>query len=242
MTTDSPLVSQEIAPRANDPVAPAWHTVVLILVIAAWAALGYFGTHRPPSEQQPNRLFTYIVTAGWEWLVVGYIAWGVRSQGMRFRDLLGQRWKRFPDFLKDFGIALGFWLFALVVLAVVNIGFLHIKPAQSVRVITPQTVLEMVVWVFVSLTAGFCEETIFRGYLQRQFSAWSGNVSVGVVLSAVIFGAAHIYQGAKSVILIMVFGLLFGILAEFRRSLLPGMMTHAMQDTTVGLVARFIKF
>ena len=242
MTTDSPLVSQEIAPRADATVAPAWHTVVLIVVIAAWAGLGYFGTHRPPSQQQPNRLFTYIVTAGWEWLVVGYIAWGVRSHGIRFRELLGNRWKSFMDFLKDFGIAVGFWILALVVLGFVNFEFLHIKPPHSVQLITPQTALEMVAWVLVCLTAGFCEETIFRGYLQRQFIAWTGNVTAGVVLSAILFGTAHIYQGVRPVILIIVFGLLFGILAEFRRSLLPGMMTHAWQDTIAGLAAKFVKF
>jgi len=50
-----------------------------------------------------------------------------------------------------------------------------------------------------------------------------GNVSAGVVLSAIAFGAGHIYQGWRSAIIILVYGLLFGILAEFRKSLRPGM-------------------
>jgi uncharacterized protein len=242
VTTDSPLVSQEIAPRTNPPVAETWHTAVLILVVGAWASWGYLGTHTAQYQQDPHRLFTYILTAGWEWLVVAYIAWGVRRHGLRFRELLGNRWKSFVDFLKDFGIAVAFWIFALVVLGFINYFALHLKPQSSVKLMLPQTPLEIAVWILVCVTAGFCEETIFRGYLQRQFIAWTGNATAGVVLSAVLFGAAHIYGGVKSAILITVFGLLFGILAEFRRSLLPGMMAHAWQDTLAGLAARFVKF
>src|SRR5260370_1270632 len=91
-----------------------------------------------------------------------------------------------------------------------------------------------------SATAGICEEIIFRGYFQRQFSAWTGNVSAGVLLSAAAFGAGHIYQGWRSAIIILVYGLLFGILAETRKSLRPGMMTHAWHDGFFGLAGRLI--
>ena len=91
-----------------------------------------------------------------------------------------------------------------------------------------------------SLTAGFCEELIFRGYFQRQFSAWTRNVTAGVVLSAVVFGAGHIYQGPKQALIITVYGLLFGILAETTKSLRPGMMAHAWHDGFAGLAGRLL--
>jgi membrane protease YdiL (CAAX protease family) len=104
----------------------------------------------------------------------------------------------------------------------------------------PQNQLEIFLWILTSITAGICEEIIFRGYFQRQFSAWTGNVSAGVLLSAAAFGAGHIYQGWRSAIIILVYGLLFGILAEFRKSLRPGMMTHAWHDGFAGLAGRLI--
>ena len=61
--------------------------------------------------------------------------------------------------------------------------------------------------------AFWIEETIFRGYLQKQFIAWTGNFPVGVLLSAAIFGACHFYQGAKAALLIAMYGALFGVLA-----------------------------
>jgi membrane protease YdiL (CAAX protease family) len=87
-----------------------------------------------------------------------------------------------------------------------------------------------------ALTAGICEETIFRGYLQRQFTAWTRNAAAGIVLQGVVFGAAHAYQGLNQVILIAVYGCLFGLLALWRKSLRPGMMAHFVQDAIGGLM------
>jgi hypothetical protein len=102
----------------------------------------------------------------------------------------------------------------------------------------PATALELVVWLMLSLTAGICEETIFRGYFQRQFIGWTGSTVVGIVLSAAIFGAGHIYQGRKQTIVIGVLGAMFGALAVMRRSLKPGMIAHSFQDSAarVGLM------
>jgi hypothetical protein len=47
----------------------------------------------------------------------------------------------------------------------------------------------------VAITAGICEEIVYRGYLQRQLSAFTGSLPIAVCLQAAIFGAAHLYQG-----------------------------------------------
>ena len=51
-------------------------------------------------------------------------------------------------------------------------------------------------WCCLSATAGFCEEIVFRGYLQRQLAAFSKSTLMGVLLSAAIFGVSHGYEGA----------------------------------------------
>jgi len=58
--------------------------------------------------------------------------------------------------------------------------------------------------------------------------------------SAVLFGAGHVYQGGKATVVIGVYGLIFGILAEARQNLRPGIMTHAWHDALTGLVIRFV--
>ncbi len=53
-------------------------------------------------------------------------------------------------------------------------------------------------------------------------------------MQAVVFGASHAYQGAKPVAIITVLGILYGVLAWWRRSLLPGIAAHAWSDIDGG--------
>jgi membrane protease YdiL (CAAX protease family) len=104
--------------------------------------------------------------------------------------------------------------------------------------ITPKTALELVVWLAMSATAGFCEELIFRGYLTRQFNAWTGSLVFAVVLQGIVFGLAHGYYH-QAMVVIMVQGWLLGLLACWRKSLRPGMLAHGLQDSIGGVVAFF---
>jgi len=221
-------------------VAAAWHTVLLLVIIAAWSAWGYIGAARMRGAPNPHRAAMYVMTVAWEWALVGYIAWGVRRRGSSMGELIGGAWKSASAFFLDIAIAAGFWITALAVLFCAALALHTPRNAEAIRFMLPQTRAEIVLWVLTSLTAGICEETIFRGYFQKQFIAWTGNVSTGVLLSAIAFGAGHIYQGARSAAVIAIYGLLFGILAETRKSLRPGMMTHAWHDGFAGLAGRLL--
>jgi membrane protease YdiL (CAAX protease family) len=129
-----------------------------------------------------------------------------------------------------------------VIVAVLLLGILPyllgVKEDSNVTNITPKTGLELVVWLGMSATGGFCEELVFRGYLTRQFRAWTGSRLFAVVLQGVVFGLAHGYY-SKGMILIMVHGWLLGLLADWRKSLRPGMLAHGLQDALGGVVAFF---
>jgi hypothetical protein len=107
--------------------------------------------------------------------------------------------------------------------------------------LTPGTNLELAAWFCVSTTAGVCEEIIFRGYLQRQFATIGDSMLIGVLISAVVFGASHGYEGVARMILIGIFGLMFGLLAWWRKSLRTGMMAHAWHDAFSGMILRIMK-
>ncbi|MGC0774537.1 MAG: CPBP family intramembrane glutamic endopeptidase [Candidatus Acidiferrum sp.] len=223
-----------------EPVAGAVHTFFLILIMAAVAVVGYFSIHRSGAVHHPHRLLFYLTTMAWEWIMFGYIYWGLRRHGKSFRNIAGKSWKSAPEFFLDIAIAFGFWIAAIFVLSLVSHVLHATGMAEAARRLAPQGLLESVLWVALSVTAGICEEMIFRGYLQRQFVAWTRSAPVGVILSAVLFGAGHIYQGPKATVVIAVYGLMFGILAEARQNLRPGMMAHAWHDTITGLIIRFV--
>jgi membrane protease YdiL (CAAX protease family) len=94
----------------------------------------------------------------------------------------------------------------------------------------------MALWVVLSVTAGICEEAVYRGYLQKQFMALTKSVPAGIFFPALAFGAAHSYQGWARASLIGVMGAMSGILAYWCGSVRPGMIAHTLQDVLGGFV------
>lgn len=88
----------------------------------------------------------------------------------------------------------------------------------------------MLLWVGVSISAGVCEEVIYRGYLQKQFSLLARSAAAGLIAQAVLFGISHGYQGFQLVVLITVGGAIYGLIALWRHSLRPVMVAHAWSD------------
>ncbi|HSP45721.1 MAG TPA: CPBP family intramembrane glutamic endopeptidase, partial [Chthoniobacterales bacterium] len=56
-----------------------------------------------------------------------------------------------------------------------------------------------------------------------------------LLLQAFIFGIGHIYQGWKPALITAIYGLLFGLVAAWRRSIIPSAMAHAIVDVMGGL-------
>ena len=100
--------------------------------------------------------------------------------------------------------------------------------------------LEASAFLAAALTAGFVEEFVFRGYLQRQLTALSGSVVIGSALQVLLFIQGHYFQGLLRLIPVGVFGLLFTLLALWRKSLRPGMIAHALGDG-FGPIMFFVK-
>ena len=219
----------------STPVASRIHTIGLLAIIAVWAGLGVITAAKMRAHAGPPLVVFYSAAVVVDWLIVAYLVVGIRRQGGSVRDLIGGSWNRGKDFWRDVLVGLVFWIAALVILGALRLALQVSRGVDAVRFVAPQSRVEIFLWVLVSLTAGFCEETIFRGYLQRQFIAWLGKPGLGILLSAAVFGLIHAYQGAKQAIVIGVFGALFGILAYWRRSLRPGIMVHAWHDSIFGL-------
>jgi uncharacterized protein len=174
-----------------------------------------------------------------EWAVIGFICFGIRQRGIRIKDLVGGNWRRPIHIVRDFLVAVAFLVVAAGVLDALDY-FLKTAPNQAIRNLIPQSPIEVVLFLATSLTAGFCEELIYRGYFQRQFTALTHAVTGGIVLQAIVFALAHEYQGWKYVLLIAVLATLLGVLAHWRRSLRPGMIAHALQDGISGIVAAHV--
>jgi membrane protease YdiL (CAAX protease family) len=208
-----------------------------MIVLLGFAYFQHLPSFAAREAQAPSRIPTYFLTIGFELFLLGYV-WllGLRFYKIPLRELIGGRWDRWAEFWKDVGVAAIFWL--IVVGVVAGLAFLlRFSGVEAAKFLLPKTLVEVALWIPLSATAGFCEELIFRGYLQRQFLALTGNAAAAVVLQGIVFGTTHLYQGVKGVLVISVYGMLFGILAVMRKSLRPGMIQHGAQDAISGVAA-----
>jgi CAAX protease family protein len=213
---------------------PVWHTAVLLGIIVTLVGLSTRlkgATHSGES----HRLTGYLVVAAFEWTMAAWIVAGCRMQGGSLLFLLGEFTARWRTILRDRGLAVGFLILANVVLGLVR-HLVASAPNDSLRNLLPHTAIETAAFLGLTVTAAFCEELIYRGYLQRQFTAWTGSVTIGLAFQGIAFGASHAYQGFGLVLTIAVYGCLFGLLATWRKSLRPGMIAHLLQDAVGGLV------
>ena len=211
-------------------VAPLWHTVGLLFFLAL-ITYGGVRTHGTTTKASPatNLIRLYLSVMAGEWMLLLYVWRGIRRKGITLRELIGGNWSDASAFGRNFAIAVLFWF---VWEGSARAMHLLLGPSDTANVtaMLPRSSAQIVVWCLVSCTAGFCEEVLYRGYLQQQFLAWTGSAFAAIAIQAVIFGASHGYQGTKQMVIISVLGALYGILAHWRRTLVPAMAAHAWSD------------
>lgn len=105
----------------------------------------------------------------------------------------------------------------------------------------PANGYEFIHFVSVAITAGICEEIIFRAYLIRYFefhlSSADPSRTLAVVLTAVIFGLIHVYQGWQAVIKICGLSIALGFLFLYTQSLWINILVHILIDLIGGFLA-----
>lgn len=247
----NPLPQQTVSPEPGTTaekklLAPVWHTIFMIVLMLGYSAFSaWIASHaiaKSASVTETGRMLQYAATVALEFFLLFLVWIGLRLNGTKIRDLIGGRWDSFEDFLLDVAIAFGFLVVAYGTVLGLSFALGLAKPSQMdqakklASMLAPHTWYALLVFILLSMVAGFVEEIIFRGYLQRQLATLSGKTYVGLVLSALVFGGGHGYEGAPRMFLIFILGLLFGCLALWRKSLRPGMIGHALFDSAQGFL------
>jgi membrane protease YdiL (CAAX protease family) len=104
----------------------------------------------------------------------------------------------------------------------------------------PQNKEELGYFMILAISAGICEEIVYRGFLVNYLMAVIDDrilaFNVAVIFPAVIFGIVHMYQGIKSVLKIAIMSLLFSTIFIFSESLLIVVLLHAGVDIAGGIL------
>src|SRR6202011_577696 len=233
-------VAPAIKSSSPELVAARWRTVLFVALFLALALGGAFFQREARSQpgmmlQHPNVVPLYLSLIAMEWGLFFYV-WkgGLRRSGTKLRDLIGGRWQSLTDVAIDATLALGLW----TVWTVVEKGWEHwLGPAHaaSIQTFLPRRGAEVLLWVGVSVSAGICEEVVFRRYFQRQFEVFTRSKWIALFLQAALFGISHGDQGVEACVKIAISCSLYGLLSLWRGRLRPGMIAHAGSDILSGI-------
>ena len=103
-------------------------------------------------------------------------------------------------------------------------------------VILPHTRTELSWFLALSLTAGFCEEFIFRGYLIWALQPWASWWGAAVI-AVILFALGHAYQGVSGIVRTGILGAVMTLVFAISSSLWPAILLHALIDIGSGLIA-----
>lgn len=111
------------------------------------------------------------------------------------------------------------------------------KQMEFVAPMLPRTEREAVNFRALSVTAGICEEVLYRGYLIWYLAGFVG-VWPAAVAAGILFGLLHSYQGLSGTLRTGALGVAMGLLYVASGSLLWPVILHAAVDLNGGAVAR----
>jgi uncharacterized protein len=197
-----------------------------------------------PRVESHERISLYLSTIAFQWIAVAIAAWRAWAHGYT-RVELGL--STGPNLFRTI-IAVTSGTLILGTLHWMNfrrmgrlIGKLPARVSAMATRILPQSPCERMPFLALAVTAGCCEEFLYRGFAMAAFARAGFPIWASVVVSSVLFGAAHLYQGRGGLIGTGILGLLFGAFRAYTESLAPVAAWHAAVDIVAGVAgARYL--
>ncbi len=98
----------------------------------------------------------------------------------------------------------------------------------------PRTRREMAAFSGVSLTAGFAEEYLLRGFCLGVVALATGSMWLAAAVTTISFGLTHLYQGPRGAVRATILGAVLAIPVVATGALAPSMIAHAATDLVSG--------
>jgi CAAX protease family protein len=217
-----------------------WLILLFLSVVIPWR--GYTRLKKLlalPSVDTREKLVLYAVTIAFQWVLVGLVAWRSLVRGLTLQELgLGsQNWVG-TVVAGVFGAIL---IGGLQWLNLRRIGRMEGEAPELLRKLAkrllPVSFMEYLPYSALAITAGVCEEFVYRGFVIAAISRVGLPLGLVVIVSSVLFGLAHAYQGRSGILSTGIFGVFLAIGRLSLGSLVPVMMWHAALDLAAGLAA-----
>ncbi len=219
--------------------------IFTIVLSATFPAAGILLLRRLLSRGQEDgrlrklRIYACIILS--EWVFVAALIWITNRHALTFVDI--------GEHAGNARLTIAVTLALLIVIAfMANFNVRQLRRSArekleaeigAIRHFLPESKPEIAVFVLIALTAGICEELLYRGWLQNLIAAGTGSIWAGLILGAVIFGAGHAYQGKSGMIQTGIIGLIFGGVFLLTGGLVAGQILHVSIDAVNGIVGSY---
>jgi membrane protease YdiL (CAAX protease family) len=190
-----------------------------------------------PAIGTKDKIVLYGTTIAFQWILFGVVAWRAVARGLTTAELgLGRHIT--PELLL-LSLAGGVLLGGFQWFNLRRLGHLTGRVPDFMRKLGerlfPTKPVELAPFCALAVTAGVCEEFLYRGFAMAALSH-AGIIAWGVVaISSVLFGLAHTYQGKNGVVGTMLIGFIFGASRLAFQSLIPAMVWHSVVDLVAGI-------
>lgn len=210
-------------------------------VLPLWDYLYFWPAFRRLSAVEPARarlrLCRQSLAFAWPTVAVGAAIW--TAPGRSWASLgftVPQGWRLWVSLGL---VVLLIAYYAAAIASVAGSAEARAKLRQQIGGLTavvPHTRQELYWFSAVSLTAGFCEEFLYRGFFVQALAPWLG-IWGATALSLAGFGLGHLYQGWSGVLRTAIVGALYTLVVVVTGSLWPAIALHALVDLGSGVLA-----
>lgn len=221
-----------------------WDFVVILLFLGGvvpW--LGHRRVRRllrVPFTTTTDRLALYASTIAVQWVVVAIVLWRTAVHGIhpaRLGLAVPDPWLTISASTILSLVVLANQIFSIRRLTAQPTEIRGVLPELALKIF-PQTDIERLVFVALVTTVALCEELIYRGFVQRVFrDVCHDSAFAGILISAIFFALAHVYQGRRGIVSTFTVGVIFATMRWWTGSLIPTAFAHFVADLVVGFLA-----
>ena len=214
--------------------------------LIAWPMYIYF-THEQEKQrviaQPEKRISAYLATMLHLWLPTIMLFALVYSDELSMHDI-GLKWSW--ELANQIGVVGIILLCIYLVLSIKKLKE-QTDDHQAIREqfayikwFLPRTVKESRYFIFgVSVSAGICEELLYRGYLIQLLAGYMPTYGA-VILSSFAFGLGHLYQGPIHILRTALLGVVMALIYLVTDSIIIPILLHTVIDMYSGALAYIV--
>ena len=186
----------------------AFLTIFLLCIVIGYPIWDYYYMKKGDFGNKIKMYLTIIIPQ-WVTVAIILIFWLMTNRSLNDMFHVKEPILNFQmDNLKGIGMgvltAAGFYVLLFIFSKKLKQKFSKFIDNQidGIRFMMPSKLKERILFVLVALTAGFCEEVVFRGVMLTYFESLPFHLSVVAIaiIMSLLFGMIHLYQGWKGVL------------------------------------------